>query len=159
MGKTSVRKRIKQFWQALTIKKKIATFTGTVFLIIAVSVLFNVWVVKFSLIDFNRILQDNAAVSELAQALEEESIQFETYIKGNREERESLDIAIERTGRAVEKLPFRYSEIGEQRYAKTWSIKSCYEVYCQKRDAMLAMGENAPSSIVSFISVAAYSSR
>jgi two-component system LytT family sensor kinase len=99
MGKTSVRKRIKQFWQALTIKKKIATFTGTVFLIIAVSVLFNVWVVKFSLIDFNRILQDNAAVSELAQALEEESIQFETYIKGNREERESLDIAIERTGR------------------------------------------------------------
>ena len=77
MGKTSVRKRIKQFWQALTIKKKIATFTGTVFLIIAVSVLFNVWVVKFSLIDFNRILQDNAAVSELAQALEEESIQFE----------------------------------------------------------------------------------
>ena len=81
MGKTSVRKRIKQFWQALTIKKKIATFTGTVFLIIAVSVLFNVWVVKFSLIDFNRILQDNAAVSELAQALEEESIQFETYIK------------------------------------------------------------------------------
>lgn len=141
MGKTSVRKRIKQFWQALTIKKKIATFTGTVFLIIAVSVLFNVWVVKFSLIDFNRILQDNAAVSELAQALEEESIQFETYIKGNREERESLDIAIERTGRAVEKLPFRYSEIGEQRYAKTWSIKSCYEVYCQKRDAMLAMGK------------------
>ena len=147
MGKTSVRKRIKQFWQSLTIKKKIATFTGTVFLIIAVSVLFNVWVVKFSLIDFNRILQDNAAVSELAQALEEESIQFETYIKGNREERESLDIAIERTGRAVEKLPFRYSEIGEQRYAKTWSIKSCYEVYCQKRDAMLAMGENAPDYI------------
>ena len=147
MGKTSVRKRIKQFWQALTIKKKIATFTGTVFLIIAVSVLFNVWVVKFSLIDFNRILQDNAAVSELAQALEEESIQFETYIKGNREERESLDIAIERTGRAVEKLPFRYSEIGEQRYAKTWSIKSCYEVYCQKRDAMLVRVEGGGTVI------------
>ena len=47
----------------------------------------------------------------------------------------------------MEKLPFRYSEIGEQRYAKTWSIKSCYEVYCQKRDAMLAMGENAPDYI------------
>ena len=153
MGKTSVRKRIKQFWQALTIKKKIATFTGTVFLIIAVSVLFNVWVVKFSLIDFNRILQDNAAVSELAQALEEESIQFETYIKGNREERESLDIAIERTGRAVEKLPFRYSEIGEQRYAKTWSIKSCYEVYCQKRDIMLVLGENYPDYIRSLYEV------
>lgn len=141
MGKTSVRKRIKQFWQALTIKKKIATFTGTVFLIIAVSVLFNVWVVKFSLIDFNRILQDNAAVSELAQALEEESIQFETYIKGNREERESLDIAIERTGRAVEKLPFRYSEIGEQRYAKTWSIKSCYESIARSGTPCLRWGK------------------
>ena len=123
-----VREKIKQSWQALTIKKKIATFTGTVFLIIALSVLFNVWVVKFSLIDFNMILQDNAAVSELGQALEEESIQFEAYIKSSREERESLDDAMERTKKAVDKLPFSYSEIGEQRYAKTWSIKSCYEV-------------------------------
>ena len=142
-----VREKIKQSWQALTIKKKIATFTGTVFLIIALSVLFNVWVVKFSLIDFNMILQDNAAVSELGQALEEESIQFEAYIKSSREERESLDDAMERTKKAVDKLPFSYSGIGERRYAKTWSIKSCYEVYCQKRDAMLAMGENAPDYI------------
>ena len=142
-----MREKIKQSWQALTIKKKIATFTGTVFLIIALSVLFNVWVVKFSLIDFNMILQDNAAVSELGQALEEENIQFEAYIKSSREERESLDDAMERTKKAVDKLPFSYSEIGERRYAKTWSIKSCYEVYCQKRDAMLAMGENAPDYI------------
>ena len=76
-----MRERLRQSWQALTIKKKIATFTGMVFLIITLSVLFNVWAVKFSLIDFNMILQDNAAVSELGQALEEESIQFGAYKK------------------------------------------------------------------------------
>ena len=125
MGKTSVRKRIKQFWQALTIKKKIATFTGTVFLIIAVSVLFNVWVVKFSLIDFNRILQDNAAVSELAQALEEESIQFETYIKGNREERESLDIAIEERWKSFRSAILRLESSATQRPGRSRAVMKC----------------------------------
>lgn len=142
-----MRERIRQIWQALTIKKKIATFTGTVLLIISLSVFFDIWVVKFSLMDFNAILQDNARASELVQALEEERVVFENYMKGDGEELDTLQSAIARTGNAVNDLPFDYDQIGDVRYAKTWSIKNSYEVYSIKRDAMLMMGENYPDYI------------
>ena len=60
-----MKKRIKKWWQELTIQKKIAVFTGMVCVTILLSVVFNVWVVRFSLTDFNGILQDNAKCSEL----------------------------------------------------------------------------------------------
>ena len=50
-------------------------------LTILLSVVFNVWVVRFSLVDFNGILQDNAKCSELIQALEQESTLFESYMR------------------------------------------------------------------------------
>ena len=135
-----MRKRLRQTWQSLTIRKKIATFTGTVFLIIMLSVIFEVWVVKFSLLDFNAILQDNAKSSGFLEAMEQESQLFESYMKNDKEEdRELLDAAIKRTKNALADLPFEYGKIGEARYAKTWSIRNSYEVYCTKRDAVLTM--------------------
>jgi len=143
-----VKEKIKATWQALTIKKKIAAFTGMVFLIISLSVMFDIWVVQFSLIDFNGILQDNAKSSELVQALEHERELFENYIKSNSSEEEiALRDAMQRTYDAVYNLPFSYYEIGEVRYAKTWSIRNSYEVYRQKRDAMLLTDESAPDYI------------
>ena len=137
-----MRKRLRQTWQSLTIRKKIATFTGTVFLIIMLSVIFEVWVVKFSLLDFNAILQDNAKSSGFLEAMEQESQLFESYMKNDKEEdRELLDAAIKRTKNALADLPFEYGKIGEARYAKTWSIRNSYEVYCTKRDAVLTMSE------------------
>lgn len=143
-----MREQILQKWQSLTITKKIATFTGTVFLIILLSVIFDIWVVRFSLFDFNGILQDNAKTSELVQSLEEESERFRGYIKSPGEEESKLLMeTMERTEKAVYDLPFVYSQIGEERYAKTWSIRNSYEVYCTKRDAVLVMEENYPEYI------------
>lgn len=143
-----MREKIRQTWQSLTIRKKIGTFTGTVFLIISLSVIFDIWVVKFSLVDFNGILQDNGKGSELVQALEEESRLFESCIKNPEEEREEqLEISIARTQKAVQELPFQYGKIGEKRYAKTWSIRNSYELYCEKRDAVLQMEEKDPNYI------------
>ncbi len=138
-----MKKRIKLWWQELTIQKKIAVFTGMVCLTILLSVVFNVWVVRFSLVDFNGILQDNAKCSELIQALEKESTLFESYMRNpDAEKKEELDRAMKRTKNAVYDLPFQYRKVGELRYAKTWSIRSSYEVYCTKRDAILSMEDN-----------------
>lgn len=143
-----MREKIRQTWRSLTIRKKIGTFTGTVFLIICLSVIFDIWVVKFSLVDFNGILQDNAKGSELVQALEEESRLFESCIKNPEEENtQQLETAMERTEQAVQELPFQYEKIGEKRYAKTWSIRSSYELYCEKRDEVLRMEEKDPDYI------------
>ena len=76
-----LKQKIEALWQSLTIRKKIGTFTGMVFLIIFLSMIFDVWVVKFSLTDFNRILEENSTSSNLVQALEKESKLFERYMR------------------------------------------------------------------------------
>ena len=101
------------------------------------------YLLTFSLTDFNGILQDNAKCSELIQALEQESTLFESYMRNpDTEKKEALERSMKRTKHAVYDLPFQYRRIGELRYAKTWSIRSSYEVYCTKRDAILSMEDN-----------------
>lgn len=133
--------RLKNTWYSMTIKRKIFVFIGAVFLTMALSVVLNVWVAKYSLIDFSGVLEDNAKSSDLIQALEAEKAMFSEYVKNSGEEkREMLDRAVQQTESAVYALPFSYPEIGEERYARTWSIRSAYAVYEEKRDRLLEAG-------------------
>lgn len=144
MKKPAIPKRIEQRWQALTIKQKIMTYTGAVFLCIFLSVIFNIWVVYYSLVDFNHILEESSKSSVLVQAVEEESRLFEQYMKGSTQKNlELLRESIEKTQEAVYDLPFDYRQIGEKRYSQTWSVRNCYEVYIEKRDTVLAMPEGS----------------
>lgn len=130
-------RQIEKRWRKLTIRQKITFYTATVFLCIFLSVAFNIWVAQFSLGDFNTILDESAKSSGLVQAIEKETNFFEQYMKGRIEEdRILLNQAMAETKTAVYALPFQYKEIGKERYSKTWSIRSCYEVYVEKRDAM-----------------------
>ena len=132
--------KLKKAWYAMTIKRKIFVFIGTVFLTMTLSAALNVWVAKFTLFDFSGILEDNAKSSELLLALEGENKLFTEYVKSPDTEKAGLlDEAKERTKAAVYDLPFAYSEIGELRYAQTWSIRNAYAVYEKKRDMLLAM--------------------
>ncbi|MDD3367825.1 MAG: sensor histidine kinase [Lachnospiraceae bacterium] len=138
-----MKEKMSNIWQSMSITKKIGTFTGMVFLIIALSVLFDIWVVKFSLLDFNRILEDNARSSVLVDAMEEEAQLFETYVRNPTDERATkMEEAFARTKAAIDGLPFDYKLIGETRYAKTWSIRNSYELYEIRRDDVLKMGED-----------------
>lgn len=137
-----LRQHFGQLWQALTIKKKILIFTGAVFIVCLLSVIFNIWVVKFSLVDFNRILEQNTHSINLVQALETESSYFKNYVQrqGGVTE-EMLTEAMDNTKAAVYAMPFDYSDIGAERYARTWSMRSSYEVYVEKRAEFLALGK------------------
>ncbi len=137
-----MRRRFGQLWQALTIKKKILIFTGAVFVVCLLSVIFNIWVVRFSLVDFNRILEQNTHSINLVQALETESGYFKDYVQrqGGVTE-EMLAEAMEQTKEAVYTMPFDYSDIGEERYVRTWAMRSSYEVYVEKRTEFLALGK------------------
>lgn len=137
-----LRRRFEQLWQALTIKKKILTFTGAAFVVCLLSVILNIWVVKFSLVDFNRILEQNTDSINLVQALETERSYFKDYVQ--RQEgvtEEMLSEAMKSTEKAVYKMPFDYSAIGAERYSRTWSMRSSYEVYVEKRTDFLAKGK------------------
>lgn len=131
-------KKIYSYWKKLTIKNKIAAFTGTVFLIILIAVLFDVWIVKIFMMDFNNILEDNVGCGEIVSALEKENKAFEVYIHNPSTEnltnlKESMDLTYE----ALYAVPLDYGYLGETRYAQLYSLRSCYEVYCNSRDEIL----------------------
>lgn len=143
-----MRKNFGQWWQSLIIKKKIASFTGVVFVVCALSVIFDIWIVKFSLVDFNQILEENAKSIQLVQALESERNIFMDYVqKQENVTWETLEIAIENTQKAVDALPYDYEIVGETRYSQMWSICNMYEVYQQRRIDFLSQGRDNPSYI------------
>ena len=128
-------RQIEKRWQKYTIRQKITFYMSTVFLCILLSVLFNIWVAYFSLGDFNVILRESSQSSAFVQAIENESNLFEQFIKSRTAENEQLlKLAMGETKETVNALPFNYRLIGEDRYSITWSIRSCYEVYVEKRD-------------------------
>lgn len=127
--------KIEQYWQSCTIRQKIRFYMVTVFLCIFLSVLFNIWVARFSLGDFNNILNESSKSSAFVQAIENETNLFEQYMKDRTPENEQLlNRAMQETRNSVYELPFNYKAIGEERYSITWSIRSCYEVYEELRD-------------------------
>ena len=131
--------KIEKLWQNMTIRQKIISYTVTVFLCIFLSVAFNIWVTKFSLGDFNKILNESSKSSAFVQAMENENRLFRQYVRSSTEiHRQMLNAAMAETERVVTELPFDYMAIGENRYAQTWSVRNCYEVYVDKRDILLA---------------------
>ena len=102
-------KRIEQYLQDYTIRKKIRFYMSTVFLCIFVSVLFNIWVAYFSLGSFNSILSESSKTSAFVQAIENESKLFEQFMKSRTtENRQLLNSAMQETRKTIENLPFEY---------------------------------------------------
>lgn len=148
MEKQGFLENLRKTWYAMTMKNKINVFIGAVFMTMALSLLLNIWVAKFSIVDFNHILNENAKNSELVQALEVESGLFAEYVKSpNEETKRLLEEAKNRTYNAVYDLSYDYGEIGEERYAKTWSIRNAYGVYVEKRNLVLASGGESENYI------------
>ncbi|MFA9379009.1 MAG: sensor histidine kinase [Lachnotalea sp.] len=142
MGINTCKKKLHAKWISLTIKKKIEVFTGVVFLIIFVSVMFDIWILNYSLNDFKMILEENSQSSDFMDAIEAESSCFKAYIKNPSEENQiQMEIAFDLTSRAVLKLPYDYTSMNVKRYAKTWSIRNNYETYVKKRDYVLAIND------------------
>lgn len=143
-----MKSKVRRLWQSLAIKNKLLVFTGLVFLMIFLSVIFNIWVAKFSLFDFREILEENARSEEVVNALADESKFFEQYMRGYTEiSEEELAKVIRRTERAIHSLSFDYRLLGDERYAQTWSIYNSYEVYQGARDEMLELRRRGKEDI------------
>lgn len=143
-----MKQRFQEVWQALKIEQKIKCFTSIVLWVILLSIFLIVWIAKYSLLDYATILNDNSLTSDFLQCMEEEAEVFEVYVKtGNEDAHTQLEQAIADTQRLVGQLPYDYEKIGETRYAKTWSIRNMYQVYCEKRDSILSTEEKTSQYI------------
>lgn len=132
----------------LTIKNKIITFMVFVFVIIIIAFSLAFMTIKFSLFDFRAILDTNDMTNRLVMCLKEEADAFETYMKNEKEEnREQLLYAIENTNKAMEVLPKDYTQIGEERYARTQAIIRAYGVYASCRNRCMTPEQVRPRDL------------
>ncbi len=129
---------LRNLWLTISIRKKIGIFAIMVILIMISSVAFNISIMNFSLDSFNIILNDNSRCHDFQEAMDLEVKAFAIYVRERTpENREEYVLSCVRTERCIRSLPFEYSRIGAERYARTWNIRNGYEGYRVFRDALL----------------------
>ena len=121
-------KRFNRFFSRITIKHKIALFTGCTFLIILVAVFFDGWIVNLFMIDFNDIMEDNAKGGEIINAIDHEKDLFDDLIQssmgsGDKE----WTNCIAETDRAIAAIPVNYERLGEKRFAQMQALITLYQ--------------------------------
>lgn len=98
------------------------------------------WTVKA----FDTLLEDNAACYAVQDAIKEETRAFEHYVREpSQESSQTFADACAAAEESLAALPFDYAKIGEDRYARTWSLRQGYAGYQKARDAFLQLAPSA----------------
>ena len=132
-------KKLKSFWATLKIRNKIAFFTGSVFLIVLFSIVFDAWIVRLFMFDFNDIMKDNMSGGQIAGAIDRETEAFTQYVRNSSlESKTNLDASIAELKQAVSSINLDYNRLEDNRFSQLQAIKSCYAVYSRDRDKVLS---------------------
>ena len=125
-----MKRKFKDFWLSIKIKDKIKVYFILIFVSILLSLTLDVTIAKEYLYDFSKILNDDSITMHLVDCLENEKTAFRNYARTkNSSNLLSLTEAMSDTNECLDEIPFDYNQIGEERYALTWSIKNAYSVY------------------------------
>ena len=90
--------------------------------------------------DLDSLQQNNTLCYAVQEALEAETRAMETLNREpSRNNRADLEEACAHTRQTIDALPFDYLLVGEERYARTWNLRSGYEGYCAYRTELLAL--------------------
>ncbi|RKM59767.1 HAMP domain-containing protein [Butyrivibrio sp. CB08] len=132
-------KKIRTFWETLTIKNKIKYFTVSVFIAILAAILFDVWIVKLFMMDFNDIMVDNAGSGMIVNAIDKETEAFDTYVHGSDpDDTAEWDAAVQATYDAIYAVPLSYQHLGPERFAILQSLRTSYDTYCKYRNQVVS---------------------
>ncbi len=105
---------------------------------IAAALLFDVWIVKLFVIDFNDIMEDNSRGGEIVTAISREVESFDEYIRNTGEvDDETWEKNVKATRDAIYAVPLDYQHLGDNRYAQLFALRSAYEVYCSFRNQVV----------------------
>ena len=94
---------VRKKWNERSLKEKISALILIIVSIILMTVLLDVWTIKISLWDFRYSLESNERVGTLMGSMENESLVFSDFIKGNVSENDLLK-SMEATDKAVSEL-------------------------------------------------------
>ncbi len=131
--------KIRNFWDTLTIKNKIRTFTISVLATILLAILFVAWIVKLFMVDFNDIMEDNAKGGEIVTAINAEIEAFDTYVRTSDPSGFSgWESIAQSTKKEIYSVPLDYSKLGDERFARLQALRTAYEEYARSRNQVLA---------------------
>ena len=132
-------KKLRSFWATRKIKTKISFFTGSVFVIVLFSIIFDAWIVRLFMFDFNDIMTDNMKGGQIVGAVDKETEAFTLYVRsGSADSKASLDAATVALREVVSSMNLDYKRLGDNRFSQLQSLKSLYAVYCDYRDEVIS---------------------
>lgn len=127
-------------WSRLSIRRKVMAWLCAVILVmtglVALTDIFRYRTIQA----LDRLQQNDTLCYTVQAALEAERQALETLVmEPTRTNREAFAQACRETAEAIEALPFDYELIGQERYARTWNLRSGYGGYGEFRDLLLAL--------------------
>ena len=130
----------KGFWRSLSIRRKVMAWLCAVVLVMAGLVGLTDSARQRTIRELDRLQKNDALCYTVQEALEAERRTLETLIREpSQNNRRLFEEACREAEEAIAALPFDHAEIGEDRYARTWSLRSGYAGYCAFRDELTAM--------------------
>lgn len=139
---------LRNAWKKLSLKRKIIVMTLYAIILTVCIILFSTIVLNSVLDDYKTYMSQSSICYELQEALQNESTKFLAYTRERsaQNKAEMLE-AYQETEEIVNNLPFKYEEIGEERYAITWNIQNGYAGYKVYRDTFFWLNQNSENYV------------
>lgn len=146
--------RIRGMWRRLSIRRKTIVWLGTIIFVLLSMTGISAGARARTMSELARIQENDTRCYTVQEALEEERRAFELLIRENSQaSRQRYADACAAAEAALGALPFDYAAIGEECYARTWSLRSGYEGYSAFRDAVVDMDPADPAYSARFYQV------
>ena len=128
----------------MSLRAKATGWLAAILLVTLISIGIATAVGQWTVRAFDTLLEDNAACYAVQDAIKEETRAFEHYVREpSQESSQTFADACAAAEESLAALPFDYAKIGEDRYARTWSLRQGYAGYQKARDAFLQLAPSA----------------
>ena len=128
----------------MSLRAKATGWLAAILLVTLISIGIATAVGQWTVKAFDTLLEDNAACYAVQDAIKEETRAFEHYVREpSQESSQTFADACAAAEESLAALPFDYAKIGEDRYARTWSLRQGYAGYQKARDAFLQLTPSA----------------
>ncbi len=130
----------KRSWSYLSIQHKVMTWVIAILLLVAISTSVSIVALEWMIQDYESLSIDNYKCYEVQKAIDAERSIFQDLIRepGQRNQTRFAKACV-KTQQCIAALPMEYSDIGEDRYARTWNLRNGYYGYMEYRDKFLSM--------------------
>ena len=133
-------------WKRLSIRRKSIIWLSTLVAVMLAMMGIANMAQRYMMAQLSRLQDADGRCYAVQEALDRERQTLEDLIlEESPTNRQLCAEACAATALAVEALPDSYALVGEDRYARTWSLRSGYEGYCEFREELLRMDPEDPA--------------